>query len=78
MGLAVIINNLDQEQTPTKKDVEAMGHVLKTIGGLCSYSFLIFTFCFWRVWSSDSQKPDQPADEQCQEEIHWSGGPFTE
>ena len=34
MGLAVIINNLDQEQTPTKKDVEAMGQVLKTIGGL--------------------------------------------
>ena len=32
MGLAVIINNLDQEQTPTKKDVEAMGQVLKTIG----------------------------------------------
>ena len=46
MGLAVIINNLDQEQTPTKKDVEAMGQVLKTIGGLWISSFLIFTFCF--------------------------------
>ena len=32
VGHAVIINNLDEEQTPTKKDVEAMGQVLKTIG----------------------------------------------
>merc|ERR1711892_545293 len=31
-GLAVIINNLDEEQIPTKKDVEAMGQVLKAIG----------------------------------------------
>ena len=32
IGLAVIINNLDKEQVPTKKDVEAMGQVLKNIG----------------------------------------------
>ena len=32
MGMALIINNLDEEQTPTRKDVEAMGAVLKTIG----------------------------------------------
>ena len=32
MGLAVIINNLDEEQIPTKKDVKAMGQVLKAIG----------------------------------------------
>ena len=38
----MIINNLDQEQTPTKKDVEAMGSVLKTIGGY----FHVFIFLF--------------------------------
>ena len=32
LGLAVIINNLDKEQEPTKKDVEVMGKVLKDIG----------------------------------------------
>ena len=32
LGKAVIINNLDQEQTPTRKDVEAMKQVLKDIG----------------------------------------------
>ena len=32
LGLAVIINNLDKEQVPTKKDVEVMGSVLKDIG----------------------------------------------
>ena len=39
MGLAVIINNLDLEETPTKKDVEAMGQVLKTIGGVLDFIF---------------------------------------
>ena len=32
LGLAVIINNLDKEQEPTKKDVEVMGGVLRDIG----------------------------------------------
>ena len=32
LGLAVIINNLDEEQEPTKKDVEVMGSVLRDIG----------------------------------------------
>eukprot|EP00091_Calanus_sinicus_P004929 TRINITY_DN15297_c0_g1_i1.p1 TRINITY_DN15297_c0_g1~~TRINITY_DN15297_c0_g1_i1.p1 ORF type:complete len:318 (-),score=123.24 TRINITY_DN15297_c0_g1_i1:276-1205(-) len=32
MGTAVIINNLDMEQPPTKNDVENMGAVLKDIG----------------------------------------------
>ena len=32
LGLAVIINNLDKEQEPTKKDVEIMGSVLRDIG----------------------------------------------
>jgi len=32
VGHAVIINNLDEEQIPTKKDVDAMGQVLKDIG----------------------------------------------
>jgi len=32
MGTAVIINNLDLEQTPTRKDVDSMGTVLKDIG----------------------------------------------
>ena len=32
LGLAVIINNLDKEQEPTKKDVEVMGKVLRDIG----------------------------------------------
>ena len=32
LGLAVIINNLEAEQEPTKKDVEVMGNVLRDIG----------------------------------------------
>ena len=28
LGIAVIINNLDHEQTPTRRDVEVMGKVL--------------------------------------------------
>jgi len=32
LGSAIIINNLDIEQPPTKKDVKIMGEVLKTIG----------------------------------------------
>ena len=32
LGLAVILNNLDKEQEPTKKDVEIMGSVLRDIG----------------------------------------------
>jgi len=32
MGTAVIINNLDIEQTPTRNDVDSMGIVLKDIG----------------------------------------------
>ena len=32
MGTAVIINNLDSEQPPTRHDVENMGAVLKDIG----------------------------------------------
>jgi len=32
VGHAIIINNLDEEQIPTRKDVQAMGQVLKTIG----------------------------------------------
>jgi len=32
MGTAVIINNLDLEQPPTKNDVESMGTVLKDLG----------------------------------------------
>ena len=32
VGTAVIINNLDLEQPPTKNDVENMGAVLQDIG----------------------------------------------
>ena len=32
LGLATIINNLEAEQEPTKKDVDAMGNVLRDIG----------------------------------------------
>ena len=32
LGLAIILNNLDKEQEPTKKDVEIMGSVLRDIG----------------------------------------------
>ena len=46
MGLAVIINNLDQEQTPTKKDVERMGQVLKAIGGVLDFIFFEFYIRF--------------------------------
>ena len=37
LGLAVIINNLDKEQEPTKKDVEVMGKVLKDIGKIIDF-----------------------------------------
>ena len=40
LGIAVIINNLDHEQTPTRRDVEAMGKVLKDIGKFVSSVFL--------------------------------------
>ena len=36
LGIAVIINNLDREQTPTRRDVEVMGNVLKDIGKFAS------------------------------------------
>ena len=32
MGTALIINNLDREQPPTRYDVDRMGAVLKDIG----------------------------------------------
>ena len=32
LGLAVILNNLDTEQQPTKRDVDRMGGVLRDIG----------------------------------------------
>ena len=32
LGLAIILNNLDTEQQPTKRDVERMGGVLRDIG----------------------------------------------
>ena len=34
LGLATIINNLEAEQEPTKKDVDAMGNVLRDIGSI--------------------------------------------
>ena len=34
MGRAIIINNLDIEQTPTRRDVEVMSKVLKDIGDM--------------------------------------------
>ena len=37
LGLAVIINNLDKEQEPTKKDVEIMGSVLRDIGQIYNH-----------------------------------------
>ena len=32
MGTAIIVNNLNKEQTPTRNDVERMSNVLKVIG----------------------------------------------
>ena len=32
MGMAIIVNNLNEEQTPTRNDVERMSNVLKVIG----------------------------------------------
>ena len=47
VGHAVIINNLDEEQIPTRKDVQAMGQVLKTIGREVIAKKLIHVhFCF--------------------------------
>ena len=42
LGIAVIINNLDHEQTPTRRDVEVMGKVLKDIGMFSSTEFSDF------------------------------------
>ena len=36
LWIAVIVNNLDHEQTPTRRDVEVMGKVLKDIGKFAS------------------------------------------
>ena len=44
VGTAVIINNLDMEQPPTKNDVENMGAVLKDIGNYFCLSFLFITY----------------------------------
>ena len=44
VGTAVIINNLDLEQPPTKNDVENMGAVLKDIGNYLCSSFLFVTY----------------------------------
>ena len=44
VGTAVIINNLDLEQPPTKNDVENMGAVLKDIGNYIGSSFLFVTY----------------------------------
>ena len=41
LGLAVILNNLDKEQEPTKKDVEIMGSVLRDIGQIYNH--------YWRI-----------------------------
>ena len=41
LGLATIINNLEAEQEPTKKDVEVMGNVLRDIG----LSSVIYVLC---------------------------------
>ena len=44
VGTAVIINNLDLEQPPTKNDVENMGSVLKNIGNYFCSSFLFVAY----------------------------------
>ena len=41
LGLAVILNNLDKEQEPTKKDVEIMGSVLRDIGQISISQWII-------------------------------------
>ena len=49
VGTAVIINNLDLEQPPTKNDVENMGAVLKDIGNYFCSSFLFVTYSLYRI-----------------------------
>ena len=46
LGLAIILNNLDKEQEPTKKDVEMMGSVLRDIGQTISQSNKIIKLRF--------------------------------
>ena len=41
LGLAVILNNLDTEQQPTKQDVDRMGGVLRDIGNKAADSTLV-------------------------------------
>ena len=41
LGLAVILNNLDTEQQPTKQDVDRMGGVLRDIGNKTADSTLV-------------------------------------
>ena len=43
LGVAVIINNLEAEQEPTKKDVDAMGNVLRDIGSSPTSDSILFS-----------------------------------
>ena len=45
VGNAVIVNNLDKEQSPTRQDVERMSKVLQLIGKLIMNE-LMFKSCF--------------------------------
>ena len=45
LGLATIINNLEAEQEPTKKDVEVMGNVLRDIGCLVTLVIITMPYC---------------------------------
>ena len=70
LGLAVILNNLDKEQEPTKKDVEIMGSVLKDIGQILTEDKIRYLTAnsVSRIRGRDLPEPDQPGDELRQEE----------
>ena len=73
LGLAVILNNLDKEQEPTKKDVEIMGSVLRDIGQIYNRYWMLRNDIsknnsVSRIRGGDLPEPDQPGDELRQEE----------
>ena len=74
MGTAVIINNLNTEQPPTRKDVESMSGVFRDIGNH-NYQLDIQVMSQWlklncRIWCWNLHRLDWQTDEWSQAKVH--------
>ena len=67
VGTAVIINNLDLEQPPTKNDVENMGAVLQDIGKHLDNNLSEPLSPLFLGFEIHVNLTSQPRDEHCQE-----------